>query len=168
MDNFTITPLYNQDCRKIVDLVIPIQQLEFNLPVTLEGQPDILDVEAFYHRDGGCFWGARKDDEIIGTIGLFATGHQAGAIRKMFVKKEFRGKQTGVAQELLKTLILFSVENQITDLYLGTVDLLKAAHRFYERNGFTRKKKEEMPFYFPVMAWENVYYHLKVKDVLHN
>jgi GNAT superfamily N-acetyltransferase len=95
---------------------------------------------------------------------LIATGHQAGAIRKMFVKKEFRGKEQGIAQLLLLELIRYCSKNDIRDLYLRTIDMLKAAHRFYERNGFERLKSGEMPEYFPRMMGENVYYHLSLAD----
>jgi GNAT superfamily N-acetyltransferase len=119
-----------------------------------------LDIEANYIRPGGGFWGAIHEGELIGTIALIDTGHCAGALRKMFVKKEFRGKEPGVAQELLAILIEYCKEKGITDLYLGTVDMLKAAHRFYERNSFQRIKVEDLPSYFPRMMADNVFYHL--------
>ncbi len=156
----TITPVFNNYCQQIIDLILPIQQIEFNVPITLAGQQDLLDIEKFYHQTGGNFWGALINEELIGTISLLTMGHQAGAIRKMFVKKEFRGKEFGVAQKLLNTLIEHCKENDITDLYLGTVDMLKAAHRFYEKNGFNRINVEELPSYFPRMMADNVFYHL--------
>ncbi|MCZ4501174.1 MAG: family N-acetyltransferase [Marmoricola sp.] len=159
----TITPIFNDYCSQVLDLILPIQQIEFNVPVTLEGQPDLLDIETHYHKNGGGFWGAKYEDELVGSIALIATGHHAGAIRKMFVKKEFRGKEVGTAQQLLETLIEYCKKQEITDLYLGTVDMLKAAHRFYERNGFVEIKSEQMPVYFPRMMGENVYYHLRLK-----
>jgi GNAT superfamily N-acetyltransferase len=156
----TLVPLSNTWCQPIVDLILPIQQIEFNVPITLEGQRDLLDIETNYIRPGGGFWGAIHEGELVGTIALMDTGHAAGAIRKMFVKKEFRGKETGIAQQLLNILIACSKEKGITDLYLGTVDMLKAAHRFYERNGFQRLKAEDLPAYFPRMMADNVFYHL--------
>jgi GNAT superfamily N-acetyltransferase len=160
VDSITIAPLTNAYCQQIVDLILPIQQIEFNVPITLEGQRDLLDIEANYIRPGGGFWGAIREGELIGTIALMDTGHAAGALRKMFVKKEFRGKELGVAQQLLKILIDYCRGHAITDLYLGTVDMLKAAHRFYERNGFQRIKAEDLPSYFPRMRADNVFYHL--------
>ncbi|GLU56685.1 GNAT family N-acetyltransferase [Dyadobacter frigoris] len=162
-NSLTITTIFNNHCLQILDLILPIQQIEFNVPVTLEGQPDLLDIETHYHKTGGGFWGAKNGDELVGSIALIAVGHNAGAIRKMFVKKEFRGKENGTAQKLLGTLIEYCKENGITDLYLGTVDMLKAAHRFYEKNGFIKMKSEEMPVYFPRMMGENVYYHLVIQ-----
>lgn len=66
---------------------------------------------------------------------------KAGAVRKMFVKQEFRGREYSIAQILLETLISYCKENQIDDIYLGTVSVLKAAQRFYERNHFAKTEK---------------------------
>ncbi|QEC54269.1 GNAT family N-acetyltransferase [Anseongella ginsenosidimutans] len=160
----TIKALNNADCPFIVDLILPIQQVEFNVPVTLEGQPDLLDLDTYYYATGGCFWGAFIEGELIGTIALISTGHQAGALRKMFVKKEFRGKEHGIARQLLQVLLAFCKAHGINELYLGTVDMLKAAHRFYERNGFQRIEAAALPPYFPRMAADNRYYHLSLKE----
>lgn len=161
----TITPIFNDHCQQILGLILPIQQIEFNVPITLEDQPDLLDVETHYHQTGGGFWGAKLNDELIGTIALIATENSAGTIRKMFVKQEYRGKETGTGQHLLNRLIEYSKEAGITDLYLGTVNMLKAAHRFYERNGFERRTSEEMPSCFRRMGGEDLYYHLHLLPV---
>lgn len=160
--NITINPLDNHYCDRIINLILPIQQIEFNVPVTLEGQPDLLDIETNYQQGGGNFWGATLGDELVGTIALINTGHHACALRKMFVKKEFRGKEYGIAQSLLEKLIEFCKEKGISDIYLGTVDLLKAAHRFYEKNGFKEIEVNALPQYFPRMMADNKFYHLHI------
>lgn len=158
MEKFDITPIHNDDSQKIIDLILPIQQIEFSVPITLASQSDLFDIDTYYHNTGGGFWGAKAAGELIGTIALSASGDNSGTIRKMFVKKEFRGKEIGVAQQLLQTLLRYCQDQDIKHLYLGTVDMLKAAHRFYERNGFTRKKSDEMPTCFVRGMGENVYY----------
>lgn len=157
-----IEPLGNAYCDRIAGLILPIQQIEFNVPVTIEDQPDLLDIETNYHRTGGGFWGAKQGGELVGTIGLIAIGHHAGTIRKMFVRKEFRGKELGIAQRLLQILIEHCKAHEITDLYLGTVDRLQAAIRFYERNGFIRVSRSELPESFPIMPVDNTFYHLHI------
>ena len=47
-DNLTIAPIYNDECKCVIDLILPIQQIEFNVPITMEGQPDLLDIEDNY------------------------------------------------------------------------------------------------------------------------
>ncbi|WP_214071598.1 GNAT family N-acetyltransferase [Mucilaginibacter sp. dw_454] len=156
----TIKPIYNDFCRQIIDIILPIQQIEFNVPVTLEAQPDLLDIETNYHQTGGNFWGAFVGEELVGTIALISIGQNGGAIRKMFVKKEYRGKELGAAQQLLEVLLQYCRDKHIADVYLGTVDLLKAAHRFYERNGFVLTDINDFPAYFPRMMADNMFYHL--------
>ena len=158
--NLTIAPIFNDDCQHVIDLILPIQQIEFNVPVTIDDQPDLHDIETNYQKLGGNFWGAKIDGTLVGTIALINTGNNAGALRKMFVKREFRGKQYGIAHALLETTITFCRESNIADVYLGTVDILKAAHRFYEKNGFNHIGASDLPAYFPRMAADNRFYHL--------
>ena len=156
----TIKPIYNDHCDQIIDLILSIQQKEFNLTITINQQLDLLDVETNYHQGGGNFWGAFLGDELVGTIALINFGHNSGCIRKMFVKKEYRGRELGTAQQLLNTLLQFCDEKEITHIYLGTVHQLKAAHRFYERNGFTPIDLAELPPFFPLMTTDNMFYQL--------
>ena len=156
----TIKPIYNDYCDQVIDLILSIQQKEFGLTITINQQLDLLDVETNYHHGGGNFWGAFLGDKLIGTIALINCGHNSACIRKMFVKKEYRGKELGTAQQLLNTLLQYCSEKEITDIYLGTVHQLKAAHRFYERNRFTPIAIADLPSYFPLMLTDTMFYQL--------
>jgi N-acetylglutamate synthase-like GNAT family acetyltransferase len=158
-----IRTLNNGDCWEAVNLILPIQQIEFNVAVTLEDQPDLLDIEKSYLAGGGGFWGAFKEGQLIGTIALINSGHQTGAIRKMFVRKEYRGKDLSIAQTLFDTLLNYCFQQGVRHLYLGTVPQLKAAQRFYERNGFSRVEVEELPEYFPRMSADKLFYYLNTQ-----
>ena len=157
-----IQPIGNSYSEQAIDLILTIQQKEFNIPITIQDQPDLLQIERFYTEAGGNFWGAFVDGELIGSIALVKFDERAGAIRKMFVKKEFRGKELNIAQELLEVLISFCRENRIEDLYLGTITVLKAAQRFYERNHFVKIEKGNLPVQFPLMNADDIFYHLNI------
>ena len=159
-----IQPIQNEYEKEIVDLILNIQQKEFNVPITIEDQPDLLEIENFYFKPGGTFLGAFIDGKLVGTIALVKFNSEAGAIRKMFVKKEFRGKEFAIAQHLLKQLIAYSEENGIKNLYLGTVSILQAALRFYEKNNFVTIPKEKLPVDFPLMKPDNVFCHLQLNS----
>lgn len=154
----------NTYSKEIIDLILNIQQKEFNVPITIEDQPDLMQIEDFYFANGGSFWGAFIDGELVGTIALIKFDKKAAAIRKMFVKKEFRGKEYGIAQKLLETLITYCQKNRIDEVYLGTVSILEAALRFYERNHFIRIEKEQLPSKFPLMTADNVFCFLNLKS----
>nr|WP_315028022.1 GNAT family N-acetyltransferase [uncultured Chryseobacterium sp.] len=157
-----IRTIDNSYSEQAVDLILTIQQKEFNIPITIQDQPDLLEIESFYQEGGGNFWGAFIDDELVGSIALVRFDERAGAIRKMFVKKEFRGKEFNIAQIVLEILISFCHEKGIDDLYLGTITVLKAAQRFYERNHFSKMEKIDLPAKFPVMSADDIFYHLKI------
>lgn len=159
-----IKTINNTYSESIIDLILNIQQKEFNVPITIEDQPDLMQIEEFYVVSGGNFWGAFIDGELVGTIALVKFDKNAAAIRKMFVKKEFRGKEHNIAQQLLEVLIAYCHENGIEEVYLGTVSILKAALRFYERNHFKIINKEELPAKFPLMSADNVFCFLDLKS----
>ncbi len=163
-ESIIIKSIYNEYCSLVTDLILTIQKNEFGLPITLNQLSDLQDVETYYHLGGGNFWGAFTGGNLVGTIGLINCGHHIGCVRKMFVKKEYRGKELGIAQQLLNTLMLYCSEKDITDIYLGTTHQLKAAHRFYERNGFTPVGIKDLPTYFPRMMTNNVFYQFHLNE----
>jgi putative acetyltransferase len=146
---------------QIASLIINIQRGEFNVPITLADQPDLANIPDFYQSKNGDFWVAENVlGEVIGTIALIDIGANEGAIRKMFVHKEFRGKTHGVAQALFNALFEKAEKQGMNALYLGTIARLEAAIRFYERNGFKPIEKEDLPKSFPLMAVDTHFYQL--------
>lgn len=158
----TIEPFENQDTNQIVDLILNIQQNEFQVPITINEQPDLLNIPTFYQQRKGNFWVAKYEGQVVGTIALIDCGESIGVIRKMFVKKEFRGKEFGIAQRLLDLLLSVAKEAEMNNIYLGTIERLQAAIRFYERNGFTLIAKENLPSVFPIMKVDTHFFEKKI------
>ncbi|NSL86412.1 GNAT family N-acetyltransferase [Chitinophaga solisilvae] len=155
----TYRQIGNEFSAAVIDLILPIQQEEFKVNVDLAAQPDLQAIEQYYQQSGGNFWGAFQGEQLVGTIALIAYQAGGGAIRKMFVRKEFRGKEWGIGQALLETLMTYAAQQRIRHLYLGTVSVLQAAMRFYEKNGFEQIPAETLPPAFPRMPADNIFYH---------
>ena len=146
----------------VADLILNIQNAEFSIPITLELQPDLSDIPNFYQINNGNFWVAKIDDKIIGTISLLDIGNRKGALRKMFVDKNYRGKEFGVGQKLLNTLVKWARYRGITEIFLGTTEKFIRAQQFYEKNSFKEIKKQELPETFPIMEVDVKFYRLSV------
>lgn len=153
-----IVPYAGQDCDAIVDLITSIQIKEFGVATSAEKQPDLRDIPGFYQQGAGNFWLAFEDGELVGTIALKDVGGGVCALRKMFVKKAYRGKERGIAGALMRTLLDRARERGVREIYLGTVDVYHAAHRFYEKSGFTEVAGPEVPASVPFMDVDVKYY----------
>ena len=157
------TPNYQA---QVIDLILSIQCDELSVAIDLTDQPDLLEIPNFYQQNRGNFWIAINRDRVIGTIGLIDVGTSFGVLRKMFVQKDYRGKHIGVGQQLLETLLKWSAKQQFSQIYLGATNRYKAAHRFYEKNGFIEITTNQLPPQFPRMEVDTKFYcyHLKTQD----
>lgn len=79
------------------------------------------------------FVAAFVDDIPMGTGALSTKGREA-EVKSMFTASEARGK--GVGQAVLSALINHAKDLGLGEIYLETGNVLHAAHRLYERNGF--------------------------------
>lgn len=165
MPNSIIIQAYQVNHRQaVIDLVVNIQQNEFQVPVTLADQPDLIDISGFCQVKNGNFWVALYQDEVVGTIALLDSGNGVGTLRKMFVKASFRGKEWGIAQKLLDELWAWATIHGFAGVYLGTIERLQAARRFYEKNNFELIEKNNLPAEFPIMAVDTHFYTKKVNQ----
>ena len=115
-------------------------------------------IEKFYQKDKGNFWIALNGNEVVGTISLVDIGNHQVGLRKMFVKNGFRGKPLYVGQNLMETAYKWCDQKGIKQVFLGTVPHYYSAHRFYEKNGFNRLKKNELPKAFHLMDADKWFY----------
>ncbi|MER1986184.1 MAG: GNAT family N-acetyltransferase [Solibacillus sp.] len=144
--------------QQVVDLILSIQQQEYNIQITKEDQPDLLDISSFYQRGNGEFWVALHEDLVVGTISLLDIGNGQLALRKMFVNKNYRGPSHKVAQQLLNVALTHARVTAVNEIYLGTTPEFKAAQRFYEKNGFQSILKEQLPEAFPIVHVDRHFY----------
>ena len=80
----------------------------------------------------------------------------------MFVDKEFRGGHYQIAAKLLDCLEEHALDSGIETLYLGTVNSLHAAIRFYEKRCFSRIDGLDLPKEFPKMMSDDMFFSKKI------
>lgn len=143
---------------QIVKFVEAIQVEEFKLPIKSCANQCILNAQTTYNfQDKSFFWYVQDDDgSVIGTIGLKALSANKMELKKFFVLPKYRGK--GLAHNLHLTAIDAAKEMSIENLFLGTVNELKAAHRFYEKNGYEQITQDSLPLEFQVGFLDTVFF----------
>lgn len=136
----TYSGKYNNE---IISLILDIQNKESKINLSLQEQPDLLDISKFYQYKGGEFWLAMTDEKVIGTIGLMLKEHNCAVMKKFFVKKEYRSQKVGFA--LYMELMNFAKEANVKHIILDTPSVAHASHKFYERAGFRKINVNELP-----------------------
>ena len=162
MDENVIIPYDKVYLQDLARLVTNIQQNEFGIPITLEEQPDLIDIPGFFLVGNGNFWLALREGGVVGCIALKDIGKGRGALRKMFVDARYRGSSYGIGQGLLDTLLAWARGKGFEEILLGTTDKFLAAHRFYEKNGFCAISKSSLPQEFPVASVDSIFYRLSL------
>ena len=167
-----ILPFEPRFADEVSRLIVSIQRGEFAIEITAEQQPDLADIPGFYQVRSGNFWVALAEGRVVGTISLLDIGSGQGALRKMFVHPDFRrsergsergsasGSEPGTAKRLLDALLAWARVRSFREIFLGTTAKFLAAHRFYEKNGFTVIPREALPPAFPVMVVDTRFYRL--------
>jgi N-acetylglutamate synthase-like GNAT family acetyltransferase len=156
-----IKPFEEKYKTQVGELISKIQREEFGLEITLEQQPDLQDIAAFYQHGSGNFWIALHDDKVVGTIALLDIGNKQAALRKMFVAPDYRGS-TGTASKLLTVLLEAAKSSGIKEIFLGTTAKFLAAHRFYEKHGFVEITEENLPENFLMMVVDTKFYRMSL------
>ncbi|MCX0499911.1 GNAT family N-acetyltransferase [Erwinia billingiae] len=162
MEQLRIARYAPGDERGLIPLILHIQREEFGIDISAEDQPDLMQIPSFYQHGSGDFWVARMADAVIGTIGLKDIGNNQAALRKMFVAAAWRGRELGIARQMLALLIETAKQRGIKTIYLGTTDRFLAAHAFYEKHGFSRVSQHDLPSTFPLMAVDTRFYALNL------
>lgn len=147
---------------EVCQLILDIQQNEFHVPITISDQPDLLTIPEFYQNGRGNFWIALHEGKVAGTIALVDFSAHQAALRKMFVQKNYRGKEWGTAQKLMDELLRWASEKSIDEIYLGSLSQMHAAHSFYRRNGFTEIPKGNLPLNFPLVHVDSVFFERRM------
>lgn len=148
---------------QLIDFVLGIQNGEFGLGFKKDEQQDLMDTAKFYN--GGGFWIAQINAEIVGCIGLQKLNSECGILRKMFVKKELRGNELKIAQHLFEHLLDNARKLGFKNIYLDTPSVAKASHRFYQKNGFVELSQERIPEGYSFPDRNSKIFQLKLSEI---
>ncbi|MEK3786541.1 GNAT family N-acetyltransferase [Paenibacillus sp. FSL K6-1230] len=131
---------------EVIKLILHVQNVEYEVGISLKEQPDILDIHSNYIKDGGNFWIALNDNgEVVGSIGLQKKNKEVAVLKKFFVYKDYRGKEFGTGKKLYEALLDFAKKQGFSKIILDTPSKATRSHGFYKKVGFKEIDKEDLP-----------------------
>ena len=123
------------DEQHVFDLVKEVLSgygIETNPEVT---DKDISDIKKHYIDNGGHFSVIEDGHFLIGSYGLFNINSEICELRKMYLKKEYRGK--GLGKLMMDDAVKKAKALGYKKMVLETNSLLKEAIGLYQKYGFT-------------------------------
>lgn len=131
---------------EVIKLILHVQNVEYEVGISVEEQPDILDIYSNYINDGGNFWIALNDNgEVVGSIGLQRKTNEVAVLKKFFVYKDYRGNELGTGKKLYEALLDFAKKQGFSKIILDTPSKATRSHGFYKKVGFKEIDKEDLP-----------------------
>ena len=116
---------------------------ELNVDLCFQGfDKELREIEIQYNDPSGILLLLKNKNGFIGCVGLRKINEEISEMKRMYVKKEFRGK--GLSKELIKELIRQAKELKYKSIRLDTLPQMKEAIHLYSSFGF----KEIQPYRF--------------------
>ncbi|KRN25052.1 GNAT family N-acetyltransferase [Lacticaseibacillus camelliae] len=130
---------------ELVDLILFCQDGEAKLNITMAEQPDVFAIPTYYQVPGGGFWVAKDEaGHVAGCIGLLKLTATTAVLKKFFVYPQFRGRPVSLGWQLYQVMLQAARAKGFTRLVLDTPEAEHRSHQFYERQGFTRCRREDL------------------------
>lgn len=137
-----------RDTEEVIRLVLHCQNDGSRPILSISDQPELLHIPEKYRTAGGDFWVAVHQGKVVGSIGLMNGGNGIGILKKFFVYEAYRGNPHHLGQQLYRVLLEFALTHGFKQLLLDTPKNTDRAHKFYEKAGFLKVQKNELPFHY--------------------
>lgn len=144
----TISQFEGTYAQDVINIVLHFQNDGTRPPVSVDDQPDLLNIVGEYIDKGGNFWIARDGEKLIGSIGIMPYSPETAVLKKFFVYEPYQGESYHIGRRLYNKLLAFAKERAFETILPYTPRNIKRAHPFYEKAGFQRINEEDMPLQF--------------------
>lgn len=136
------------DKDEIISLVLHCQNDGTRPLVSVEDQKELLCIKEKYIDGGGDFWVAKDNGKVVGTIGLMNAGNGLAILKKFFVYEPYRGNPHYLGSRLYTLFLEFARKHGFKKIILDTPKNTDRAHKFYEKSGFKKIEKEDLPIIY--------------------
>lgn len=126
-----IKPADNAQVRELID---EIMRDEFGASAQAYARHDLDDPAAYYSGAKDVFLVAEKDGKIIGTVAIKEDSPDTALLRRVFVRREFRGK--GYGDRLMRSALKFCFARHYQNINFRGTDKMQKALKLCLKQGF--------------------------------
>lgn len=129
-----IRPVQPADAPEVKSLIEGIMGDEFSAARGLYAIHDIDDPAKYYSGSKDIFLVAELDGRVVGTVAIKEDTQKTALLRRIFVRKDFRGQ--GYGEKLLAKAMEFCFEHDYENVVFRGVDKMQKALKLCLKNGF--------------------------------
>ena len=151
-----------EDREEVIRLVLHCQNDGTRPSVSVDDQPELRRIPEKYMDGGGNFWVAKDNGKTAGSIGLMKFGDGTAVLKKFFVYEPYRGAPCHLGRQLYGTLLDYARTHGVKQLILDTPKNTDRAHKFYERAGFTKIERADVPVVYDFPYEDSDFFRLEI------
>ena len=130
----------DDDAGALIALIKPIFEEYEGVQFSIDEMPELTAIATSFAAAGGSFWCVERDERLIGCAGWTPSSGGVGAeLKKLYVAADAR--RGGIASMLTQQIEQSACAGGASFVELWSDTRFEAAHRFYERHGYTRGKR---------------------------
>ena len=152
----------DEDREEVIRLVLHCQNDGTRPSVSVDDQPELRRIPEKYMDGGGNFWVAKDNGKTAGSIGLMKCGDGTAVLKKFFVYEPYRGAPCHLGRQLYGTLLDYARTHGVKQLILDTPKNTDRAHKFYERAGFTKIERADVPVVYDFPYEDSDFFRLEI------
>ena len=152
----------DEDREEVIRLVLHCQNDGTRPSVSVDDQPELRRIPEKYMDSGGNFWVAKDNGKTAGSIGLMKFGYGTAVLKKFFVYEPYRGAPCHLGRQLYGTLLDYARTHGVKQLILDTPKNTDRAHKFYERAGFTKIERADVPVVYDFPYEDSDFFRLEI------
>ena len=152
----------DEDREEVIRLVLHCQNDGTRPSVSVDDQPELCRIPEKYMDGGGNFWVAKDNGKTAGSIGLMKFGDGTAVLKKFFVYEPYRGAPCHLGRQLYGTLLDYARTHGVKQLILDTPKNTDRAHKFYERAGFTKIERADVPVVYDFPYEDSDFFRLEI------
>ena len=131
-----------EDESKIMDLLESVLS-DYGLKTNpYETDKDLINLENYYFSKSGWFAVIDKENEIIGSYGIFKINKKTCELRKMYLLNNYQGQ--GLGKLMMEDALKKARELGYSEIVLETNKLLDKAISLYGKYGFAQYKPSHL------------------------
>jgi N-acetylglutamate synthase-like GNAT family acetyltransferase len=133
----------DDDAEQLIDLIEACYSEYDGCVLAVDEEvPELRAIASKHAEQGGRFWVAERNGELVGCAGLVPSSNGTMELKKLYVAKDCRSN--GLGARLCSLVEVEAVSRGASNIELWSDTRFKDAHRLYERRGYTRGKTREL------------------------